>query len=288
MKTYFECFPCFFRQALEIGRLLKLDTAQQKAFIDEVAALIPRFSLDSTPPQMARQIYRVITQKYGAMDPYREIKIKSNRLAMEIYPDMEAKMARASDRLLMAVEIAIAGNIIDYGVKNSLDIEREIEKLISQDFSAADRRVFDYDHFRQDVEAAQRILYIGDNAGEIVFDKILVADLLRRGKQVTFGVRGQPIINDAVMEDARFCGMTDMVPVISSGLDAPGTILELCSSEFQEIFKAADVIVSKGQGNFETLSDEKYDIYFLFKAKCPVVADKVGAHLGDIVLKRCR
>jgi len=288
MKTYFECFPCFFRQALEIGRLLNLDDVRQKEFIDAVAALIPQFSLDSTPPEMARRIYQVITNRYGAMDPYADIKVRSNRMALELYPDMEKIIAAADDRLLTALEIAIAGNIIDYGVKNNLDIERAIEQLLEEGFVKADRRVFDYEHFQNDLRSAEKILYIGDNAGEIVFDKLLVSELLALEKKVIFGVRGQPIINDAVMEDARACGLDQMVPVVSSGLDAPGTILPLCSAEFRDIFKRSDLIISKGQGNFETLSDEPANIYFLFKAKCPVVADKVGAHLGDIVLKRCR
>jgi len=288
MKTYFECFPCFFRQALEIGRLLKLKDSQQKEFINEVAALIPEFSIESTPPEMARQIYQVITKKYGAIDPYQEIKVRSNRRALELYPAMQEILDGAQDRLLTAVEIAIAGNIIDYGVKNSLDIEHEIEKLLREGFTGADRRIFDYGHFEADLKAAGKILYIGDNAGEIVFDKLLVNEIVEMDKKIIFGVRGKPIINDAVMEDARACGLDLLVPVISSGLDAPGTILPLCSSEFQDAFRRADLIISKGQGNFETLSDEPGNIYFLFKAKCPVVADKVGAHLGDIVLKKCR
>ncbi len=288
MKTYFECFPCFFRQALEIGRLLNLDDVQQKEFINEVAALIPRFSLDSTPPEMAQRIYQVITAKYGRMDPYREIKQRSNRLALELYPEMEKIVSKSEDRLLTAVEIAIAGNIIDYGVKNNLDIEQEIAQLLKEGFVRADRRIFDYGHFTNDLKSAGSILYIGDNAGEIVFDKLLVQELLNRDKTVVFGVRGQPIINDAVMEDARACGLDQLIPVVSSGLDAPGTILNSCSREFRDIFARSDLIISKGQGNFETLSDEPANIYFLFKAKCPVVADKVGAHLGDIVLKKCR
>jgi len=134
------------------------------------------------------------------------------------------------------------------------------------------------------VEAAGNILYLGDNTGEIVLDRLPVEELPR--ERVTFAVRGGPIINDATREDALSTGMTDLVPVIDNGSDVPGTDLEQCSREFQEAFEAADLVIAKGQGNYETLSDNRQSIFFLLKAKCAVIAENIGCRVGDAVITR--
>lgn len=262
------------------------DERVQKRIIDAVAQEIPNFSLENTPPEMARFIHRVIEQEVGDRDFYLDVKKKSNEMALGIYPHLKEKVDQAQDRLLMAVEIAIAGNVIDYGAKNTLDIEKEIDRLLEAEFSATvGKTIFDYAHFAKDLAAAKTVLYVGDNAGETVFDRVLIEEI-PKDKDVIYAVRGKPAINDALVEDALVCGLDQCARVISSGVDAPGTILKLCSSEFCDLFYAADMVISKGQGNYETLNDETRQVYFLFRAKCPVIARHAQVPLGDIVLMK--
>ncbi|MBN1898182.1 MAG: DUF89 family protein [Spirochaetes bacterium] len=289
MKTYLDCIPCFFRQALEAARLTGAGETTQKKILDELAEMLPRFSLNSTPPEMGIMIHDLIKKITGNRDPYLRVKKKSNHMALALYPDLKKKVLHAKDQFLSAVELAIAGNVIDYGVKNSLDIEAELKKILSEEKKAIHRErksLFNYPLFKKVVEKAKTILYIGDNAGEIVFDRILI-EQMKEGetdRKIIFAVRDRPIINDVLLEDAYFCNIDRSARVISSGSPAPAAVPALCSREFQQIFEQADMIISKGQGNFEALSEEKRSVFFLFMAKCPVVANHIKADIGDFIL----
>jgi uncharacterized protein with ATP-grasp and redox domains len=269
---------------LEQGRLLTADERVHRELMNEAAGLIPGFSLGSTPPKMVREIQEVIRRKFPGDDPYIKAKDKSNHRAMELYPILKDKVARSGDRVLAAVELAIAGNVIDYAAKNNLNIEHEIQAILNGSFTTEQKSVFEYGLFRKELAEAKTILYLADNAGEIVFDRVLIEEI-SVGREVIFAVRDKPILNDAVMQDAIFCGIDKIARVISSGVDSPGTVLEYCSDEFLKIFKDADMVISKGQGNYEALSDAPREIYFLFKVKCPVIARHSRARVGDIVLK---
>ena len=291
MRTYLDCIPCFFRQALDMTRITGVDEATQKRVLNEVSKLIPDFPLDASPPKMGREIYRIVKGITGKNDPFKKIKQKSNKLVLDIYPKLKEEIRSSDDKLLAAVELAIAGNVIDYGVKNSLDIDKEIEKILARDFAGSgngSNHNFDYQEFKDALNNARSILYLGDNTGEIVFDKLLIEELNKISSdiKIVYVVRDKPVINDALMEDAISCGLDKIVDVISSGCDAPGTILDLCSKEFLKLYKNAELVISKGQGNFETLADENRSIFFLFKVKCPVIANHTGFNMGDIVLKK--
>jgi len=283
MKTYLECIPCFFRQALEQARLFTKNELVHKEIMNEVATLVPRFSSGLTPPEIGREMHKLFGKRFGGQDVYKTVKDQSNRRAMELYPKLKEKVAQSEDRLLTAAELAIAGNVIDYAAKNTLNIEEEIQKLLEGNFTAGRKGVFEYENFRKDLGEAKTVLYLADNAGEIVFDRVFIEEFCDNSK-VIFAVRDKPAINDALMEDAIFCGIDKIAQVISSGVDAPGTILKYCSDEFLNIFRQADLIISKGQGNYEALSEAEGKIYFLFKVKCPVIARHSGAALEDIVL----
>lgn len=288
MVTTQDCIPCFLRQIDEIARLVTADPDIQQEIIEESKLLLDRIDAQAPPPQMAQDIYRVIERKLGRQDPYREIKKRSNEMALSLYPRLKSKVDNSCDRLLTALEIAISGNIIDYGAKNSLDIQQEIDKLFSHEFTLADKAVFDYQDFCLDLSRSQRILYLADNAGEVVFDKILIEELNKTAR-VTYVVREKPIINDALLEDALACGIDSVAQIISSGSDAPGTILDQCHPDFVRLFHGASMVISKGQGNYETLSQlDQPLIYFLLKAKCPVVARHACVSVGNIVLKKNR
>jgi hypothetical protein len=186
----------------------------------------------------------------------------------------------ADDRLRKAIRIAIAGNVIDFGSNTPFDLEKDLESILSQRFA-----IDHFETFTSALAEAKDVLYIADNAGETVFDRVLIEEL---GKPVTYVVRERPIINDALEEDAIAAGVDKVADIVSSGTDAPGNILRLCSEEFSKIYKSSDFIISKGQGNFEGLSGERRPIFFLLKAKCKVIANHIGVEQGSIILKRSR
>jgi len=261
----------------------------QKKILDEIALAIPKFPLTYSPPQMARIINGTIRRITGKSDPYMKIKEESNKLALGVYAKLKKKVVCSRDRLLTAVELAIAGNIIDYGVKNTLNVGEELKRILDKEDKAIrkeNRSIFNYKSFRSVLKRSKTILYLADNAGEVVFDRILIEEIreMYKDKNIIYAVKEKPVINDALREDAVFAGVGEKATIVSSGVDTPGTVLSLCSKEFLKIFKRANMIISKGQGNFEALSDCKRSIFFLFMAKCPVIAKDVKCGLGDVIL----
>jgi hypothetical protein len=210
------------------------------------------------------------------------VKEWSNDLALKLYPELKKLIGTSKDPLETAVRLAIAGNIIDFGADNSLevsDIETAIDDCLTSDF---DKTQLGY--FRNAVTEAENILFLADNAGEIVFDRLLIEQL--GPERVTLAVKAGPVLNDATAEDAGAAGLIDLVEVIDTGDDAPGTIFKTSSMVFQCYFMTADVVVAKGQGNYETLSDVDKSIFFILKAKCPVIAEHLGCEVDQMVLRR--
>ncbi len=287
MKTYLDCIPCFFRQALEGSRVVKATSRQQKQIIDGFAGKIPGISLEATPPEIARIGYALLKKIAPHSDPYRKIKEKSNRIALRLLGRLRDKVKCSRDGLLMAVELAIAGNIIDFGVKNNLNIKEELKIILARENKLIHRQtIFHYKEFKKALRRSKDILYLADNAGEAVFDRVLIEEIKKEypEKNIYYAVKEKPVINDALLEDAKACGIDKTARVVSNGTDAPGTLLSFCSKEFKRIYKKADMVISKGQGNFESLSDEKRPIFFLFMVKCLVVARETGCKMGSIVL----
>ena len=288
MRTYLDCIPCFYRQALDAARIAGTDEIIQKKIIDELSQLIPNFSLETTPPEMGRAIYSLVGKISGVKDPFKEIKENSNKYALKLYPKLRQEINSSEDRLLAALKLSIIGNIIDYGAKNSLNVVEEIDHLFQGNFiinNENNSTTFKYNQFKEALNKVNNIIYLADNAGEVVFDRLLIEELVEGlGKEVIYVVKGKPIINDALIEDALFCGINEVAKIISSGSDAPGTLLKYCSPEFIRLYQKAELIISKGQGNYEALSEEDKSIFFLFRAKCPVIAEDVGCDVGDMVL----
>ena len=289
MKTFLDCIPCFFRQALEAARMAGASESEQKEILDKVAGALPDFSLALPPPEMAGVIHGIVKEHTGVDDPYAEIKKKSNDLALSVYGELKKKLRHSRDRLLTAVELAIAGNILDCGVKNSLNVDKELEKILIEEkraISTENNFLFNYPQFQNALDNATTILYLADNAGETVFDRVLIEEIkdMSNGKNVIYAVKEKPAINDALSADAYFCGIDKSAQVISSGSDVPATLLSRCSKDFLKTFNAADLIISKGQGNFEALSSAVGPIFFLLVAKCPVIAGDIGCKVGDVIL----
>lgn len=277
MKTCLDCYPCFLDQALRAGRMVTDDEKQIKELLDSVGCMLKDIPMDHTPPETGELIYRKIRELTGVTDPFRSIKKAGIKEALEMYPALKNMVDEADDRLLAAIRLSIAGNVIDLAVGRKFILTDEIRDIMNQDFA-----VFHYNAFEEHLNSTASVLLIGDNAGESVFDRILIEEL---GKPVTYAVRDIPVINDVTIEDALDSGIGEVARIISSGSAAPGTILESCSENFLEIFEHTDLIISKGQGNYESLSEVNRPVFFLLKAKCRVIAGDLGVRVDDIILK---
>lgn len=283
MRTSLDCISCFVRQALDAARMVSTDPAVHERIVREVLRWAGEMELDEPPPVLGQRIHRRLREITGVEDPYRAAKDHQNRMAMDLMPDMKSEVVSAEDPLMAAARLATAGNVIDMGVNGKVT-ESDVRQALHQ--ALAEPLDGEWSDFRQAAAQARSILYLADNAGEIIFDRLLIEQL--SPERITLAVRGAPVINDATMADARAVGLHEIVEVIDNGSDAPGTILEDCNQDFTRRFAEADLILAKGQGNFETLNDEPRDIFFLFRAKCPVIAAHIGLPVGTHVLARSR
>lgn len=284
MKTSLDCIPCFTRQALDAARMVSDSPAVHEEIVRRVMSMAARMDFSQPPPVVGQKIHRIIRVLTGVDDPYRQVKDRFNRFALELYPGMKRRIACSADRFETAVRLAIAGNVIDLGLKSEVS-EAEVERAIEEAL-AAPLPTESIVGLRESIAQADDILYIADNAGEIVFDRLLIEELLP--KRVTVAVRGHAVLNDATRADAEAAGLLDMVEVIDTDSDAPGTVLTDCSDEFLERFARADLVLAKGQGNYETLSDADAEVFFLLKAKCEVIAEDIGCEPGSVVVRRNR
>jgi len=243
--------------------------------------MIQDLALDITPPEIAQQVYRIVFEITGNRDPYAEAKKYANQSAMSLYARMKDVVDYSDDTLETACKLAIAGNAIDLGARAEFgNIFSIVEDSVGYQLDQVH-----YRQFKESIGQSYLILYLADNAGEIVFDRILIEQLLQIKKlEIVFVVREEPIINDATLDDALQVGLNKVATIISNGSDAPATILSQCSSKMRDYYQAADLIISKGQGNYESLSDRSENIFFLFKVKCPVIARDSGYGIDSPVL----
>jgi len=279
MRMYLDCVPCILNQALNAARLVSAEPAVHERVLREILRWMSEMDMRQPAPVMVQRIHHLLRETIGAEDPYRNAKDYQNRTALAFLPELSSRIEAAADPLTAALRVATAGNAIDMGA-NGGAAEFDIRETAIQ--ALAEPLVGEADGFRTAVSEADRILYLTDNAGEVALDCLLIRQLLPT--RVTAAVRGRPVINDATMADARAVGLDRIVEVIDNGSDAPGTLLEDCSPEFRRRFAEADLIIAKGQGNYETLSEEPGNIFYLFKVKCPMVAARTGVPIGTNVL----
>jgi uncharacterized protein with ATP-grasp and redox domains len=282
MQTSLECIPCFIRQTIEVLHLVAPEKALKEEILRHVLKLLNEVNFSESPPQIAAKIHRLIRKMGHEEDPYRRLKHMFNQIASSLYPQMKEEVISSQYPFGTAVRVAVAGNCMDCALVTDLDladIHRSLREALKAHMS-----VNSIAQLSAAVDAADRILYIADNAGEIVFDRILLEEM--HPEKVTFAVRGYPVLNDATMEDAIATELSDLVTVVDNGSDIPGTVLGECSQRFREHFMDADLVIAKGQGNYETLNTNGKPIFFLFKAKCPVVAREMGCSQGMPVISR--
>jgi len=286
LKVYLDCFPCFLKQALECSGLSTDDQNVQKQILDSVMNTLISIDYKSNPPYIARDVYAQIRNITGNSDPYCGIRDKDNKEMIKVYEEIRSRILKDDNALYLACKLATGGNIIDSGAgkrKESYGIE-DLNKLLSKRPA-----IDDFKDLKNDLEASSSLLYLGDNSGEIVMDKLFIETIKNRYPDlgIYYGVRGRPVINDVTEKDASDIGLDKICSVISNGDSSPGTIIEYCSDEFKSYFNNADLIISKGQGNYETLSDIKNKkIYFLLFTKCPVIADHIGVDVGSLVIQK--
>ncbi|MGE4293581.1 MAG: DUF89 domain-containing protein [Desulfovibrio sp.] len=269
MKTELDCLPCFFRQALTGARTASPnDAGVHERVLLELAGLLPCFDLNQPPPALAGKLYELLRRVTGVDDCFAEEKRRANARVLELLPELGQRVRASSDPLATALEISIIGNYIDAGVEQRFDWEHELEQVDGTLDPAG------LETFRRRLVPGVRVLIVGDNAGEIGLDKLLVGELLALGAGVAYAVRDRPVLNDATLADAREVGLDRLCEVISSGADTPGAVLPRCTPGFRERLRNADLVLAKGQGNYEALTDSGLDVYFAFKVKCPVVAQR--------------
>ena len=284
MKTHLECIPCFIKQSLEASRMATDDKEIQTKVLREVMKYFQNASLTNTPPELSREVHKIIREITGSKDPYKKVKDKSNEMAKKDYLYLKKVANESDDPLLMAIKLSIVGNVIDFGTTNRFNVNEMIDNAINKDFDASS-----YPYFKRVLEQSETILYLADNSGEIFFDKLLLEEIVKKQKKITYVVKANPIINDALTVDANFAGIDEIATIIEgdSGqkLSSPGMLLSYASKKFIEIFESSDMVISKGQGNYEGLSDVDREVFFMLVVKCPLVAEDIRSEVSKLILK---
>ena len=244
-------------------------------------AFLAEADYQQSPPALGREMHRMIRQVLNDPDPYRDIKKKYNSMMLDMYSEFKQMVDTAKDPFDLAMRLAIAGNVIDFGPQHQLDVMDTINRVVHTQLA-----IDDSSQLKKDLQAAETVMYIGDNCGEIVLDKLFVETI--NHANLYFVVRGGPVINDITIDDAKTIGIDKVAKIITTGDDAPGAVWETTSNGFKQIFNNADVIISKGQGNLEGLIDIQQNIYFLLITKCELVANRLGVRTGEFVVMRSK
>ncbi len=283
MKYFADCIPCHFGQAQRIARELSLSPQHKTEFFLGLCASFAQLPKGLAPVEVADYLYRVVEKQFHTRDVFREKKILSNQVAMAVLKEFQKEEAFGNQPLRFFAKLASRSNIIDLGA-HEVKIHQMKNDLIAgldEDFA-----IDHFDQFASDLENTRSLLVLLDNAGEIVFDGLLIQQIQSHYPRirVTAAVRSQPIINDVTLEDANQVGMDRYCAVLPSGSSLPGTVLSQCNEEFQETFAQSDLIISKGQGNFEGLcAVSRPEVYFSLTAKCAPVAEYLGVRKGEAV-----
>ncbi len=276
MNVSFECIPCTVQSCLRLLDAGFIEEDQREELLRQTLRFLAEADWNQSPPALGRVLHAQLRQASGNEDPYREIKHSSNQAMLLLAKEFRAKLAIASDPFNIGLRLAVAGNVIDFGAQHLLDPEETIQRVLTADFA-----IDDSEQLREKLANAHSVLYIGDNAGEIVLDALFLETLAH--PKMTFVVRGGPVINDVTMDDARLVGIPDHARVITTGDDSPGVILSRVSQEFRTAFDQADVVIAKGQGNLEGLWESPRDVNFLLTVKCERIARQMGVQVGAFV-----
>ncbi|MFZ5648199.1 MAG: damage-control phosphatase ARMT1 family protein [Bacillota bacterium] len=281
MQVFVDCVHCYLKQSVTCMTIAGIDEDSQHRILFEIMDDIKVMERRRTPAENSTEILLKVYELINSADPYREVKKKSNDMALELYPVLREFLDSSGDRLRDALKISVSGNVIDLGINRSFDINASLKHSLNTGFSRDD-----FEIFSKKLDHAEEVVMVGDNAGEIVFDRLLAEELSRLGKRVTYIVKGGPILNDATMEDAIQSGMNKTAGVITTGSNYLGVPLKKVSGEVKKLLEESSLVISKGQANFESLEHEELArgrVFFLLKIKCESVGKVAGANFGDIV-----
>jgi len=278
MRTFLDCYPCFLRQGLDAARYAGADEALQEKIIRRSLTLLAEEPASNYPPEVSGRIQQIVRAETGQADAFHKLKQISTQQALALVPWLQEVIHHSSDPLATALRLSVAGNIIDFGAAREFDLKAVIQQALSAEFA-----IYHLRKFKQDLEQAKVILFLADNAGETVFDRLLIEQM---GKPVQYAVKSAPILNDAVAEDALSAGLDKVADIVETGTGIPGADLKNSTSEFKRLFQSADLIISKGQGNYEMLSENPEPLYFLLKAKCAILARDLQVPSGSFILKK--
>lgn len=277
-----KCLPCLVNQVIKVADITKAKNREQ--ILHEVFAYLSKVDFNKTNPEISGETFRILKKHLKNEDPYLEVRNYYNDLLMKLSKTYEEKIIASEDSFYQAMKYAVIGNIIDFNPIHNSTME-EIMDFINQ-ADGLGFQINDMNQLKQEIKNAQSILYLGDNCGEICFDKVFIKEIKKYNPDVNvyFGVRGEPVINDSIETDAYAVGMDEYASIVSNGDGSLGTVLERTSEAFQSIFEQADVIIAKGQANYECLSEcEKVGIYFLLMTKCEVIADDIGVPVKSLI-----
>ncbi|MFZ5643932.1 MAG: damage-control phosphatase ARMT1 family protein [Bacillota bacterium] len=281
MLVFVDCVHCYLKQAVTCMTISGIDEERQHEILFELMDDIKLMDRKRTPAENSTELLLKLYSLLGSDDPYRQVKAESNNLALELYPQLKKHLDRSGDRLNDALKISVAGNVIDLGINRNFDIDASLKQCLNTGFSKDH-----YTAFSEKLAKTDKVVIVGDNSGEIVFDRLLAEELAAAGKKVTYLVKGGPILNDATMEDVKQVGMNRVATVKTTGSNYLGVPLSKISAEASKLLEEADLVISKGQANFESLEHEELSrgkIFFLLKIKCESVGKVAGAKFGDVV-----
>lgn len=285
MKISYECGPCFLRQAREAMDLSTDDDALKMEIMEDVFKFLSdNFKLNTNSNGTGSAMHNLIKQKTGCMDPYYREKIKGNEIALRFLPEVR-EILKKDNSLENHVKIAIIGNILDFG---AFTLDDDVESVIKQSLKN-DLAIKDIEGLETSLKTNDRLLYLVDNTGEIVFDKLLLSKIKEYDMDITIAVKSEPILNDACRKDALEVGLDEYGEIVDMGCGTVGYVDSEISDEFREIFNGHKFIISKGMGNYEGLSEidlSSKDIYFLLCAKCNTISKELGVNLHEMLLFR--
>lgn len=270
---------CLFKQFLESAKMVTDDEKIIKQILKKYSRMLPQLiESESTAPMIAAEVQAYIKEISGVEDPYAEIKEKNLKSAFKLLPLVKEEIEAAADSLLAALLMSAMGNSIDAGVSLNVNIKENIEKALADSFAHSD-----YQQFLGELKDADEILFIADNTGEAVFDKLLLKKLKKYDIKITYAVRETAILNDITYQGAKELGIDQYAEIIKSGSQAPGMLMDSASDKFLKHYQTADLVISKGQGNLEGLYGIETGIYFLLKAKCEVIAEVLNVDKDDFI-----
>ncbi len=274
MKLHDKCLPCVVNQVIKVANITGI--TKKEELLREVFTYLSKMNFDETTPEIIGEIFDMIKRHTNNPDPYKETRNYYNTLFMELLPEFERKIDQAENSFMLAVRYAIVGNIIDFNpIHNTLleDIYDCFDNMEQLELAIDDSSAL-----MKDISNAGTLLYLGDNCGEICMDKILLKKIkeLNPNVKLFFGVRGKPVVNDSISDDAYSVGIDEYAEIIDNGDGSLGTVLNRTSPAFKEVYNKADVVIAKGQANYECLSEEDKNIYFLLMTKCDVIAKDIG------------